>query len=653
MRRSQRIGVSSLLSTILILVGFCAIFGVHSPISAKEGVTKAATAIEYPLGKKWKANQKLRIAFLTDLHVVPGNAADETLPKMIDEINQGGFDLLILSGDFTNSGSDVELTNVSKKLKKFTIPYFVIPGNHETCWSESACTTFNKLWGNDRFAFRVGDFFFVGFSTGPFVKMGDGHVKAEDLHWLKKTLDQNAKNKKTKVIVICHYPLNTGLDNWNAVTDILKQYNTVACFGGHEHRVHLYNYDGIPGFISRSMYMGDEPAGYAVIELTKNGLAYTPLSMGQPIPEKPTYAFAWGDTSLIQNEEIHERPAPQSFPAPDGVKITELVAEDASIFGGVASHSNTIYYGTSLGDFKAFDIVTKKVLWTTSLTDSIFSTPVYADGIVAVGSSTGEVVGMSAETGEIVWRVPAHAAVSNDGFAKDGFLYIGLGREEFCKLDIRTGEKVWSFSDIDPGMFQARPVVADSCVVFGVWNNHLYCLDEATGAKRWVWDSPKPAVLYSPGNVIPVVANGRVIFAAPDRYLNCVSLADGSQIWRDNPYTVRESMGQSVDGETAYAKTMDGQVIAVPTTADSLETRWVCDTGIGYEHVACPILEDAGIVYIGSRQGVVVAIDAATGERLWAFQGGTSAMNRLTELEDGSIIFTLIEGKIFHIQPKR
>lgn len=42
------------------------------------------------------------------------------------------------------------------------------PGNHETTWSESACTTFGRLFGNDgRLAFRAGGYLFVGFTAAP------------------------------------------------------------------------------------------------------------------------------------------------------------------------------------------------------------------------------------------------------------------------------------------------------------------------------------------------------------------------------------------------------------------------------------------------------------------------------------------------------
>jgi hypothetical protein len=68
---------------------------------------------------------------------------------------------------------------------------------------------------------------FVGYNTGPYLKMGDGHVKKEDILWLDKTLKE-IYNPTKKIISIGHYPLNDGLDNWNEIVDILKKYKTIS-----------------------------------------------------------------------------------------------------------------------------------------------------------------------------------------------------------------------------------------------------------------------------------------------------------------------------------------------------------------------------------------------------------------------------------------
>ena len=127
------------------------------------------------------AGAQIRFAFLTDLHVVPNNPNEAVLKQVVAEINQDEYDFVVITGDLSNMGSDAELLCVKAILDELQHPYYIIPGNHETNWSESAGMTFNRLWGADRFNFTVGDYRFLGYSTGPYMKMGDGLVKNEDL----------------------------------------------------------------------------------------------------------------------------------------------------------------------------------------------------------------------------------------------------------------------------------------------------------------------------------------------------------------------------------------------------------------------------------------------------------------------------------------
>jgi predicted MPP superfamily phosphohydrolase len=113
--------------------------------------------------------QPVTFVLLTDMHVNPGSASDTSLNQIVDEINRLNVDFIVVTGDLTNTGSDAELLAVKKALDKLTKPCYVLPGNHETNWAESAGLTINKLWGNDRFLFSRNGYLFVGLNTGPYI----------------------------------------------------------------------------------------------------------------------------------------------------------------------------------------------------------------------------------------------------------------------------------------------------------------------------------------------------------------------------------------------------------------------------------------------------------------------------------------------------
>ena len=109
-----------------------------------------------------------RIAILSDVHVTPGNANETKLIEAVNEINSmDGIDLVVMNGDLTNQGADDELKNVKTILDRIAKPLFVLPGNHENNWSQSATKTFNDLWGDDRFVTETDGLVIVGINCGP------------------------------------------------------------------------------------------------------------------------------------------------------------------------------------------------------------------------------------------------------------------------------------------------------------------------------------------------------------------------------------------------------------------------------------------------------------------------------------------------------
>ncbi|MBN9383717.1 MAG: PQQ-binding-like beta-propeller repeat protein [Chitinophagaceae bacterium] len=590
---------------------------------------------------------QLRVAFLTDIHVSPGAASEPNLENIVSEINEGGYDFAVATGDVTNTGLDTELITVHRILSRLKIPLHIIPGNHETNWSESACQTFSRLWGNDRFFFSSGNYLFIGFDTGPFMKMGDGHVKEEDVRWLQQTLAREAGKDKT-VISLSHYPLGDGLDNWYEVTDILKRYNTRMVLCGHGHRLSLHNFDGLPGIMGRAALIGgSDVPGYNILTLRHDSACIYEKRLHTPIGA-PFVSFALADPSpVIKNRPSVPRPDTTINTAYPSSVISFRMNDSATIFTGVLPVSkHMIVYGNSRGQVIALDPVTKKMIWRREYPGSVYSTPVHGKGIIVFSTIDGLIHGLDARTGKEKWNISTGEPGISEGLVKDNAVYIGTG-SHFYKLSLSDGRLLWK-NNSAKGQLQAKPVITPGgdALLFGAWDRHLYCLDAATGEEKWKWDNGKTNRLYSPGNTVPAVAEGKVFLVAPDRYMTAIDLASGKTLWRDNSRHVRESMGISTDGRLVYAKLMNDTIIAVSTQTDSFHLVWETNGKFGYEHNPCPIIETGGVVYAGTKNGVLIAADAATGKILFEHKAGNSSINEITAAGNGKVWISLIEGSI-------
>ncbi len=587
-----------------------------------------------------------KFAILSDIHVTPGNANESKLIAAVEEINAGDAEAVIVSGDLTNEGSDVQLRNVKSLLDRITKPLYVIPGNHENNWSQSACKTFVDLWGNDRFVFSLGNLVVVGMNCGPFMKMGDGHIKQEDLIWLDKTLGERVQ-PGMKVLSINHYPILDDLDNYRDYVSVLKKYPVITHQCGHYHRWRLYETDGINGVIVRALDMGNGDYGYTLmdVDLEKNWIHVYNKTIGK----EPVVVYAY----KINTDYYDTNDAGLDVTSMQGpFMIQEMYADNASVFTRLGLDKTHVYFGNSLGYVKALNKSTGKIDWDYKTSAMLFSRPAVDKKYVVLPTADRRLVWLDKKTGKQVYQYEAQGPYVADGVVEKGILYQG-GYKVFQAWDVNKRRLLWQYDSIN-NYCQAAPVVAGGDVVFGAWDTNLRVLDKKTGKLLWQWNNGVKQNLYSPGNVVPVVTDDRVLIVAPDRVTTSLNRTTGVQVWREkNEHKVRESLGVSEDGKVAYAKTMDGTLVAMSTEGGEYKLLWVVDLGFGYEHAPCLVVEKGGYIYVGSRHGQLAIVDAATHQVVCNYSMGSSEVNGFEIDEDGSVYCSLIEGRIYRITPMK
>lgn len=585
-----------------------------------------------------------KFAILSDIHVTPGNANEAQLVKAVDEINASDADVCLMTGDLTNEGSDEQLRNVKSILDKITKPFYIIPGNHESTWSQSACKTFNDLWGQDRFVFEMGDLLVIGMNCGPFMKMGDGHIKQEDLIWLDKTLAERVK-PGTKVLSINHYPILDDLDNYQDYVDILKKYPVITHQCGHYHRWRLYETQGINGVMVRALDMGKGDYGYTILDVN---LANEWIHVyNKRIGAAPEIQFAYKT-----NTKFFDRKPVEVIDMVDSkFKVEKVFADNATIFTRLGLDDKNIYLGNSLGYCKAIDKNTAEVKWEYKTGAMLFARPAVDKKYVVLPTADRRLVWLDKKTGKEVWVHDADGPYVADGVIAGGILYQG-GYKTFQAWDVNKHRLVWSNNDLN-NYCQAAPVVDGNDVIFGAWDTNLRVLNRKDGKLKWSWNNGNSANLLSPGNVVPAVNSDKVMIVAPDRVSTALDRNTGKQIWREkNENKVRESLGMSEDGKVAYAKTMDGELVAMSLEGDKYELLWKVDMGMGYEHAPCIVIEKDGYIYAGSRHGLLAVINAATHKVEVSYHMGSSEVNGFDVDAQGNIYCSLIEGTIYKISVK-
>ena len=590
-------------------------------------------------------NTDLRFAFLTDLHVSPGAESADQLLAIVQEVNAGDFHFVVVAGDISNQGSYEELRNVKDILDQLNVPYHILPGNHETNWSESAGKDFIRLWGDDKFIFRKGKLLLAGINTGPFMRMGDGHIKQEDIAWLENELVKHM-TADTQLLFFAHYPLAEGLDQWHVITDILNNYENTIVFCGHGHRQLLLNFDGIPGIMGRSMvYRGENIPGYNIIKLRNDSLLVYDKITDQELTAPGIELSIAQTVEAIAHLTVSERPDYGVNQTYSDIRPDFFWKENASVFTGpLVVGDSLVIFGNSLGQLKAMKTNDKGILWEVSLEGPLFATPVLCDDKVMLGDLSGSIYAFDLVSGGIRWEVQTEGPVVSAGLVQDGYYHGGSGSSSFYKINVSNGEVSWVFDGVE-GLMQAQAAIYDDYLVFTAWDTHVYCLNKINGELLWQWNNGRPVALLSPGNVVPVISNGKVFIVAPDRYMTALDLATGQEVWRTNKHQVRESMGASAGRQSVFAKLMNDSIIAVSTKSKEFQTLWTLDAGFGYDHNPCPIVVHDNLLFAATKNGLVMAIDIQKQELAWKHKVSNSAINFM-HAANNRLWLTSADGKV-------
>ena len=640
-------------------------------------------------------------ALLTDTHISTSNPKPmEDLQRSVADINANpNIEFVVVTGDLSESGDRASLEAIKQALDGLSVPYYAASGNHETTWSESGVMDFTRVFGDSRFAFSHAGAYFIGFNSGPVIRMADGHVAPQDIAWLKHKLDSVTHSTPdtrhpTPIFVFTHYPLRNGdVDNWYEVTDVLRQHNVQCVLGGHYHRNMVFDCDGITDVLNRSNLRGNDTInGYSIISVTDSIRFYertpststqhyststqhyststqhyststqhysTLLNTTQPWLTLPfgKKEYAPSDESLRPDFSVNKQ-----YP-----KVTR--AWHKSLKGGLYStpvtDGESLYIGDDVGTFYCLDLKTGDTKWTFDTGMRIVGSPAVADGVVVFGSANYNIYGLDTKTGKPRWTFTTKQAVMGAATIHEGVAYIGGGDGRMFAFDLKTGALKWSFNELKNYVL-TRPLVYNDKLYFGAWDTYLYALHLKDGSLAWKWSNGKSNPKLSPASVWPVAADGKIFITAPDRYFTCLDAETGAEVWRTKEYKVRETVGLSEDGKTVYSKCMWDTVVAIrtqypishsshserpigETPSNSPTPLWTSHAGFGYEHNPAMPLEKDGTLWVSTKNGLLLGMDAATGKVLWRHKIGNSILNTPLPLSGKECIYTSSEGTITRV----
>ena len=220
--------------------------------------------------------------------------------------------------------------------------------------------------------------------------------------------------------------------------------------------------------------------------------------------------------------------------------------------------------------------------------DRIVAEPLQIDGVAYVATSDNLLLALDAESGDKLWHFATDFPIWAQPTYHEGALYIASLDRHLYKIDAADGSKLWA--EELSGAMSAQPVVnPDENLVYAAsYDREVHALDMDTGVE--VWSVPATDWVWS----APALADGRLYFGDSSGNIFAVNAADGEILWQSDVHTMN--------------------VVAGVQQNPPLEIKGAIQ--------ASPVVDD-GVVYFASlgnsesEEGLLVAVDAATGNELW------------------------------------
>ena len=278
-----------------------------------------------------------------------------------------------------------------------------------------------------------------------------------------------------------------------------------------------------------------------------------------------------------------------------------------------------VYFTDNANTVYAVDAETGTENWrVTALESSNTHSPTVVDGTVYVTAQSG-VYGIDATTGEITWESATETTCDYAPTVVNGRVYAEGAR--IYAFDADTGEELWTF-ERDVTSTTAAPTVANGTVYTGGdrdGDNTLYAVDAETGTEAWRFETNGGSDVIAPtvrDNTVYVGTIRRLGERDWEGTLHAIDTETQDERWRYESEETHIASAPTVDDTQVYFSA--GKLIAA--TAETGTEQWQARDPVGR---SAPTVGD-GIVFAGSDDTSLYAVEAATGETVWTFDEPSS-----------------------------
>lgn len=263
--------------------------------------------------------------------------------------------------------------------------------------------------------------------------------------------------------------------------------------------------------------------------------------------------------------------------------------------------------------------------WSVSLGGNIlYSAPAWKDGIVYAGTSDDGwpkdcgVTAVHGETGRVLWKYNTRNSVKSDiRTAGDTIIAQDIQGNVYC-LDLQ-GREIWtvSLNLLGPNNTSNSIAIKENRIYCG-GQQDIYCLNTTDGS--CIWNRKLAGGNTSPAGFM--LHENKLFIGSQWNKLYALDAASGEILWTNNDDQLHNFI-MTPAASDGFLFTGSGNRLYKIHAASGRTVKYKEIPGYTFQSATTPYAEN-GILYLGTADRGVVAVDMESLELLWTFETGRS-----------------------------
>ncbi len=245
-----------------------------------------------------------------------------------------------------------------------------------------------------------------------------------------------------------------------------------------------------------------------------------------------------------------------------------------------------------------------KPVWKFQCEDEIRGSVTCHNNAVYVGCYDNNLYALNAQDGNFLWKYPTDGGVVSRPVILENNIFFGSEDFRLHALFLRNGKLNWTY--YTKGPIRSSPHLSEGQIFIGSDDGHMHVVNAITGRRTWNVDCGAPI------RSTPITEEEMVLFGTEAGDFFCMDFT-GAIKWRfraKRAITGSPTIAQGV----VYFGSVDATVYAL-----NVGTGWVMwRFWLGKPTISSPWIEDK-FLFTGAIDGVIYCIDANTSKEIWRF----------------------------------